>query len=229
MHPSLRYRALQNRRKYALRQIPGIIVFIMAPAGHVSLAAISEDAAPGNIRELESRIRQTLEMTKTPGASVAVVTRGRELWTAGIGKADLSDGTQATADTLVRFGSITKSFVALSVMMLVEGGRLSLDDHLRMLALNSRTSETAWRPAYFSPNSAGLFVLSLILPSASLLGLVASMRAARNGMAWRLWLFTLFCSLSACLLTAYLGYYDVIGIRTWHLEQDEATAEGRPV
>ncbi len=117
-----------------MRLVRAIIVIVMAAAGNIGSAAIRDERLPSNVPELEKSIVQILLRTKTPGAAVTIVSRDKVLWAAGIGKADLSDGSQATSDTLFRIGSITKSLVALSVMMLVEEGKLSLDDRLAWLA-----------------------------------------------------------------------------------------------
>ncbi len=84
--------------------------------------------------ELEQNIRQILVRTRTPAAAIAVVNRDGVLWTAAMGKADLAAGRDATPDTLFRMGSISKGFTALSIMMLVEEGRLSLEDPVRKVA-----------------------------------------------------------------------------------------------
>ncbi len=115
-----------------MRPLWGLVVFTFAFSA-TSIGQERDTTRAAGIPELEQRIRQILERTKTPGASVALVSRDKVLWTAGIGKADLSDGSAVTPDTLFRIGSITKSFVALSVMMLVEERRLSLDDRLAQL------------------------------------------------------------------------------------------------
>jgi CubicO group peptidase (beta-lactamase class C family) len=93
-----------------------------------------EKVVPLSLAELEVEIREVLKATRTPGAGIALVSRDRVLWTAGLGTADLASGRPATADTLFRIGSITKSMVALAVLMLVEEGKLHLDDPVRPLA-----------------------------------------------------------------------------------------------
>lgn len=90
-----------------------------------------ETSAPKTIEELETAIRSVLTETKTPGAGVALVTRDRAAWVAGLGKADVASGREATADTLFRIGSVSKTFVALSILMLEEEGRLRLEDPVR--------------------------------------------------------------------------------------------------
>jgi CubicO group peptidase (beta-lactamase class C family) len=94
-------------------------------------AADTVRPAPATLAELEARIREVLDSTRTPGVSVAIVTRDSVVWTAGLGLADAATRRPATARTLFRIGSTSKAFVSIAVMMLVEQGRLGLDDPLR--------------------------------------------------------------------------------------------------
>lgn len=65
---------------------------------------------------------------KMPGLSIAVVKNGETLYDKGFGSRDLEKNLPATPDTLYGIGSITKSFVAIAIMQLVERGLLKLDD-----------------------------------------------------------------------------------------------------
>lgn len=62
-----------------------------------------------------------------PGLSIAVVDRGRVLLARGYGLADLENGVSATADTVYRIASLSKSITATAAMKLVEDGKLDLD------------------------------------------------------------------------------------------------------
>jgi len=77
-----------------------------------------------DIRRLVSR---ELEGTGVPGASVAVVHDGALAYAAGFGLAHVEQGRAATADTVYSIQSISKSYAAVSVLQLVERGRLELD------------------------------------------------------------------------------------------------------
>jgi CubicO group peptidase (beta-lactamase class C family) len=89
---------------------------------------------PKTTTELEQGIRKVLAESKTPGAGVAIVSRDHVLWIAGIGQADVAAGIDVTPDTLFRIGSVSKSFVSLSVLRLQEQGRLHLSDSAHSLA-----------------------------------------------------------------------------------------------
>jgi serine beta-lactamase-like protein LACTB, mitochondrial len=62
-----------------------------------------------------------------PGLSVAVIDRGRVILTQGYGLADVENNVPATADTVYRIASISKSITATGALKLVETGKLDLD------------------------------------------------------------------------------------------------------
>lgn len=63
-----------------------------------------------------------------PGATAIVTRGGRTLWTGARGLADLERRAPLTPDSVIRLGSITKQFAAAALLLLVEEGRVSLDD-----------------------------------------------------------------------------------------------------
>jgi CubicO group peptidase (beta-lactamase class C family) len=88
---------------------------------------------PSSIAELRARVAEVLEREQVPGAGLALVDERGLIWAGGVGVADLDSKRPVDADTVFRVASITKSFVALGVMRLVEQGRLELDEPLREL------------------------------------------------------------------------------------------------
>jgi len=97
-------------------------------------AAGKKEPAPQTLDELKAAIGRILMETKTPGAGLAIAARDRILLADGIGKADVAAGRPATADTLFRIGSVSKAFASLSILQLVEQGRLQLTDPVRRYA-----------------------------------------------------------------------------------------------
>ena len=77
-----------------------------------------------------------------PGASLAVVHDQTLVWAAGFGWADVEHRRPATAETLYRIASITKTFTATAILQLRDAGRLQLDDpltrHLPWFSIASR-------------------------------------------------------------------------------------------
>lgn len=67
---------------------------------------------------------------RIPGLSVGVSYRGRLVYAAGFGFADVENGVAATAQTCYRIASNSKTFTAVAAMQLVERGALALDDRI---------------------------------------------------------------------------------------------------
>ena len=66
----------------------------------------------------------------TPGLSLSVMSAGVLLYSKGFGLANIEANAAATPQTEFRVASITKQFTAAAVLLLAEGGLLTLDDTL---------------------------------------------------------------------------------------------------
>lgn len=86
--------------------------------------------APKTLAELDARIKQVLDSTKTPGVGLAIVRHDSVLYAGGLGLARRAPDVNATAATLFRIGSTSKQFVALTALALEREGKLSLSDPL---------------------------------------------------------------------------------------------------
>ncbi len=93
-------------------------------------AAAPEQPKVGTLRQLKGMLRDALGDAKIPGLAWAVVEPDGSVEAAGVGMADVAARRRATADTLFRIGSISKMFVALTVLQLAEEGKLALDDRV---------------------------------------------------------------------------------------------------
>jgi CubicO group peptidase (beta-lactamase class C family) len=65
-----------------------------------------------------------------PAISLAVVRDGKAVKVKGYGSANLELKVPTTADTVFPIASVTKQFTAAAVMLLVEEGRIALDDRI---------------------------------------------------------------------------------------------------
>ena len=65
-----------------------------------------------------------------PGAAIIVRKDGRTIFRKGYGMADMELGVPVEPDMVFRLGSITKQFTAVSILMLAEQGKLSLQDEI---------------------------------------------------------------------------------------------------
>lgn len=65
-----------------------------------------------------------------PGVSALVYKDGKVLYRKAFGMADLELNVSMKPENVIEIGSITKQFTAVSILMLMEQGKLSLDDEL---------------------------------------------------------------------------------------------------
>lgn len=86
-----------------------------------------EQAPPAYQSQVEAAISKFMAANSVPGLSVAVVERGSYIWSAGFGMADVENSVPATAHTLFRLASISKTLSAVGAMRLWQDGKLDLD------------------------------------------------------------------------------------------------------
>lgn len=78
--------------------------------------------------EVDSFVKRNMESLHIPGVSLIVAKNGNIVKAAGYGLSNLELGVPATTKTVYEIGSMTKQFTSMGIMMLVEEGKLSLDD-----------------------------------------------------------------------------------------------------
>jgi CubicO group peptidase (beta-lactamase class C family) len=99
----------------------------------VLLAAPLVHAAPDASRDAAARIDQVLSATyqaDAPGVTVIVVKDGTTLLRKAYGLADVEHKQPLAPDTPMRLGSVTKQFTSTAILMLVEEGKIRLDDDI---------------------------------------------------------------------------------------------------
>ncbi|SMB98406.1 beta-lactamase [Hymenobacter roseosalivarius DSM 11622] len=85
------------------------------------------------IPQLTDSIKRIMRREHIPGLLLTLITRDSVLYAGGLGLADVEKKQPVTPHTLFRVGSVTKSFVAVGLLQLVEQGKLSLNDELRKI------------------------------------------------------------------------------------------------
>lgn len=93
-----------------------------------------EEVIPTSVDELIAAVGEVLVEYNVPAVGLALVDSSGPVWVGSLGKANLENDIDADENTLYRIGSTSKMFIALSVLKLVEEGRLSLYDKVSDLA-----------------------------------------------------------------------------------------------
>src|SRR3954464_2070962 len=85
-------------------------------------------ADPALSRGIDAAIDRALVEKRLVGTVVLVARDGRLVYRRAAGLADREAGRPMREDAVFRFSSVTKPFVSVAVMKLVEDGKLRLDD-----------------------------------------------------------------------------------------------------
>jgi CubicO group peptidase (beta-lactamase class C family) len=81
--------------------------------------------------DLDALAKEAHEAWKVPGCAVAVVKDDRVLLLKGYGVREIGKTDAVTPDTRFGIGSLTKAVTATALAKLVDGGKLTWDDHVR--------------------------------------------------------------------------------------------------
>lgn len=117
----------------------GILTALMAAV----LLIVSSPALSGDTDEVDRFIQAEMQRQHIPGASVAVLRDGKVVKLRGYGLADIENEVPATADTIFQSGSVGKQFTAAAAMLLVEDGKLKLDESV---ATYLPSAPAHWQP-----------------------------------------------------------------------------------
>jgi len=87
-------------------------------------------AQDGVATKVDDYIRAEMQAQQIPGVSLAVIKNGEIVLARGYGLANVEHQTPVKPETIFQSGSMGKQFTATAVMMLVEEGKLSLEDKI---------------------------------------------------------------------------------------------------
>jgi D-alanyl-D-alanine carboxypeptidase len=80
--------------------------------------------------EIDNYVRAQMLERHIPGAAIAVIRNGQLVKTEGYGLASVEFNVPATKETVFEIGSISKQITAAAIMLLVEEGKVNLDEKI---------------------------------------------------------------------------------------------------
>ena len=92
----------------------------------VTSQASGQQSEASRFTAIDSMMRTEMSRTRTPGAQIAIVERGRLVYTKGYGVADIETGRPITDRTLFQSGSLAKLFTGMLLAQLASGGTLDM-------------------------------------------------------------------------------------------------------
>lgn len=96
-----------------------------------------------HIASIDSFVSSQLARQRIPGLAVGIYSRGNVLLAKGYGLANVELNVPVKPETIFQSGSVGKQFVSAAIMMLVEEGKLSLDDSITKYFPEAPAS---WKP-----------------------------------------------------------------------------------
>jgi len=96
---------------------------------------------PAYADQVDDYVRTQMRERHIPGAAVVVIKNGRVIKASGYGLANIELNVPATKDTVFEIGSVTKQITAAAIMLLVEEGKIDLDEKIGKYLL---TAPEAW-------------------------------------------------------------------------------------
>jgi len=119
-----------------------------APALTASLLALFSFAASAQSQppqdKVDQYVRAEMQRQHIPGLSLLVAKGGKTVLAEGFGLANVELQVPVKPETVFQSGSVGKQFTATAVMMLVEEGKVGLDDPLTKYFLNA---PSGWKNA----------------------------------------------------------------------------------
>ncbi|MBV8709076.1 MAG: beta-lactamase family protein [Acidobacteriaceae bacterium] len=103
------------------RPVMGLAILSFCAHAQTALSA-------GITAQIDASVKRILDTTGVPSASIAIVKDGQIAYVEAYGKARLSPLTEARPEMRYSIGSISKQFTAAAILLLMEDGKLSLDD-----------------------------------------------------------------------------------------------------
>jgi len=80
--------------------------------------------------KVDDFVRAEMEKQHVPGVSIAVIKDGQVIRSEGYGLGNIELNVAARPDTVYKIGSVSKQFIATGIMLLIQDGKVSLDDHV---------------------------------------------------------------------------------------------------
>lgn len=132
-----------------------------------ALAILAVTAFPVNADEVDDFVVSEMAKRSIPGLQIAIIRQNEVSKIASYGSANIEDNIPVDNNTVFSINSITKAFVGVAIMQLVEQGKLDLNKPIsyylpglpeawHKLTIRQLMSHTSGLPSILSDNTGGL-------------------------------------------------------------------------
>ena len=107
------------------------LAILIAATAWIILMSVSPIAAQDTVStRVDEYVTGEMKAQRIPGVSIAVIKDGKIILAKGYGFANVEHQVPVKTETIFQSGSVGKQFTATGVMMLVEAGKISLEDKI---------------------------------------------------------------------------------------------------
>jgi CubicO group peptidase (beta-lactamase class C family) len=110
-----------------MRRLAAVILLLAVAAGGARAGQPREFSAEG-LAKVSDYVRNEVATGKIPGAILLIQQHGKPVYFENFGVRDIATEISMSADTIFRLYSMSKPITSVMAMMLVEDGKLALDD-----------------------------------------------------------------------------------------------------
>jgi D-alanyl-D-alanine carboxypeptidase len=107
-----------------------LLFSIQTPSAHSDSPKPPDPPRAFDLAAIDAYVAGRVRDQGFAGLSLAIVREGKLVFAKGYGKRSLEEGAPVEADTPFAVGSLTKQFTCACVLLLVEDGKLSVDDQV---------------------------------------------------------------------------------------------------
>jgi CubicO group peptidase (beta-lactamase class C family) len=151
------------------RRVAALIVLaaLMAPVPPVAADPSPRAALTAQeLASIDTFVQTEMGRERVPGIAVGIYSRGKVLLAKGYGASNVELSVPVKPETMFESGSVGKQFTAAAVMMLVDDGKVSLDDSIteyfpdppatwKPILVKNLLSHTSGLPDYVTPERIG--------------------------------------------------------------------------
>jgi CubicO group peptidase (beta-lactamase class C family) len=93
--------------------------------------------------KVDNYVLTEMNRQHVPGVSIVVLKNAKVIKLKGYGLSNIELNVPASPETIYKIGSLSKQFIATGIMLLIEDGKISLDDHVSQFLDGTPDS---WKP-----------------------------------------------------------------------------------
>lgn len=126
-----------------LRLVTIVVLALVTFCSSLQAQAVHPALTSEQLTAIDQLVATSMKNRKIPGVQVGIYGRGQILLAKGYGMSNVELSVPVKAESVFQSGSVGKQFVSAAIMMLVEEGKINLDDSITKYLPNAPAT---WKP-----------------------------------------------------------------------------------